>query len=63
VWFIDARPNGNPPSSQRLTTGKLTASAMVIAIGNGRTAVVTVASPAAAPAGPAPATTRRRQVT
>jgi len=46
VWFIYARPKGNPPSGQRLTTGKLTASAMVIAIGNGRTAVVTVASPA-----------------
>jgi hypothetical protein len=46
VWFIYARTKGNPPSGQRLTTGKLTASAMVIAISNGRTAVVTVASPA-----------------
>jgi hypothetical protein len=41
VWFIYARPKGNPPSGQRLTAGKLTASGMVIAVSNGRTAVVT----------------------
>jgi hypothetical protein len=46
VWFIYGRPKGNPPSGQRLTTAKLTASAMVIAVSNGRTAVVTVGSPA-----------------
>jgi hypothetical protein len=46
VWFIYARPKSNPPSSQRLAVGKLTDSAMVIAVSNGRTAVVT-AGPAA----------------
>jgi hypothetical protein len=40
VWFIYMRPE-NAPSSQRLATGKLTASGMVIAVSNGRTAVVT----------------------
>jgi hypothetical protein len=43
VWFIYARPKSNPPPSQRLTVGKLTVSAMVIAVSNGRTAVVTAA--------------------
>ncbi len=43
VWFIYARPQGNLRSGQRLTAGKLTASALVIAISNGRTAVVTAA--------------------
>ncbi len=46
VWFIYARPRNNPPPGQRLTTGKLTASAMVIAVSNGRAAIVTVASAA-----------------
>jgi len=41
VWFIYARSKSNPPSSQRLTVGKLTASAMVIAVSNAHTAVVT----------------------
>jgi hypothetical protein len=38
VWFIFMRPKN---ASQRLTSGKLTASAMAIAIANGKTAVVT----------------------
>jgi hypothetical protein len=38
VWFIFMRPKN---ASQRLTSGKLTASAMVIAIANGKRAVVT----------------------
>jgi hypothetical protein len=41
VWFIYARPKSSSLSSQRLAVGKLTASAMVIAVSNGRTAVVT----------------------
>jgi hypothetical protein len=44
VWFIFMRPKN---ASQRLASGKLTASAMVIAIANGKTAVVT-AGPATA---------------
>jgi hypothetical protein len=43
VWFISMRPRGTPSSGQQLTVGKLTSSAMVIAISNGRTAVVTAA--------------------
>jgi len=43
VWFIYARPKSNPAASQRLAAGKLTASAMVIAVSNGRTAMVTAA--------------------
>jgi hypothetical protein len=43
VWFIFMRPKNPAASSQRLITGKLTASAMAIAISNGRTAVVTAA--------------------
>ncbi len=43
VWFIYARPNGSRPPNQRLAVGKLTASAMVIAVSNGRRAVVTTA--------------------
>jgi hypothetical protein len=42
VWFIYARP-ATPSSSHRLTVGKTRASAMVIAVRNGRTAVVTAA--------------------
>jgi hypothetical protein len=44
VWFIFMRPKN---ASQRLASGKLTASAMAIAITNGKTAVVT-AGPATA---------------
>jgi hypothetical protein len=43
VWFIYMRPKNTARSSQRLVTGKLTASAMVIAVSNGRAAVVTAA--------------------
>jgi hypothetical protein len=43
VWFIYMRPTNSAVSSQRLVAGKLTASAMVIAVSNGRTAVVTAA--------------------
>jgi len=43
VWFIYMRPPHTAPSSQRLVAGKLTASAMTIAVSNGRTAVVTAA--------------------
>jgi hypothetical protein len=43
VWFIYARPVGTPPSGQRLAVGKLTASAMAIAISNGTAAVVRTA--------------------
>jgi hypothetical protein len=43
VWFIYMRPKNTTPSSQRLVAGKLTASAMTIAVSNGRTAVVTAA--------------------
>jgi hypothetical protein len=43
VWFIYARLKSNPPSSRRLAAGKLAASAMVIAVSNGRMAVVTAA--------------------
>lgn len=41
VWFVYVRPKTNPPPTQRLAVGKLTANAMVIAVSNGRTAVVT----------------------
>ena len=41
VWFIYVRPKNTASSSQRLVAGKLTASAMVIAVNNGQTAVVT----------------------
>lgn len=44
VWFIFMRPKN---AGQRLASGKLTASAMAIAIANGKTAVVT-AGPATA---------------
>jgi hypothetical protein len=40
VWFIYARLASTPSSPRRLSVGKLTVSAMVIAISNGRTAVV-----------------------
>ena len=43
VWFIYARPRGAPPSGHRLSAGKVAGSAMVIAIDNGRTAVVSAA--------------------
>jgi hypothetical protein len=43
VWFVYLRPKNTAPSDQRLTAGKLTASGMVIAVSNGRTAVVTAA--------------------
>jgi hypothetical protein len=42
VWFIYARP-ATPSPSHRLTVGKTRASAMVIAVRNGRKAVVTAA--------------------
>ncbi len=41
VWFIYERPRSTPPAGQRPTAGKLASSAMVIAVRNGRTAVVT----------------------
>jgi hypothetical protein len=41
VWFIYVRSNGTRSSRSGLTAGKPTASAMVIAIRNGRTATVT----------------------
>lgn len=40
VWFLYQRPNSTGRSHQRLVAGKLTASAMVIAVSNGREAVV-----------------------
>jgi hypothetical protein len=43
VWFIFMRPKNTASSSQRLAAGKLTSSAMAIAISNGRMAVVTAA--------------------
>jgi hypothetical protein len=43
VWFIYARPAGTPSASDRPAVGKTRFSAMVIAISNGRTAVVTAA--------------------
>jgi hypothetical protein len=43
VWFISVRPRNAPASGQHLAVGQLTASAMVIAVSNGRTAVVTAA--------------------
>jgi hypothetical protein len=43
VWFIYLRPKNTAGPGQRLVTGKLTASGMVIAISNGRTAMVTAA--------------------
>jgi hypothetical protein len=42
VWFIYARPP-TPSPSHRLAVGKIRASAMVIAVRNGHTAVVTAA--------------------
>jgi hypothetical protein len=42
VWFIYARP-ATPSPSRRLAVGKTRASAMVIAVRNGHTAVVTAA--------------------
>jgi hypothetical protein len=42
VWFIYARP-ATPSPSHRLAVGKIRASAMVIAVRNGHTAVVTAA--------------------
>jgi hypothetical protein len=43
VWFIYVRSNRAGSSRSRLTTGQPAASAMVIAVRNGRTAVVTAA--------------------
>ena len=43
VWFIYARPD-TPSPGHRLTVGKTRASAMVIAVRNGHTAVVTAAT-------------------
>jgi hypothetical protein len=43
VWFIYGRLADTHPGSRQLAGGKLPASAMIIAVGNGRTAVVTVA--------------------
>jgi hypothetical protein len=42
VWFIYARPAAASPS-RRLVVGKTRASAMIVAVGNGHTAVVTAA--------------------
>ena len=42
VWFIYARP-ATPSPSHRLAVGKTRPSAMIIAVSNGRTAVVTAA--------------------
>jgi hypothetical protein len=44
VWFIYERPRGTVSPGHRLPTGKVRASAMVIAVENGRTAVVTAAA-------------------
>lgn len=41
VWFIYVRPARTTSPTQRLTVGKLTTNAMIIAVSNGRTAVVT----------------------
>ena len=43
VWFIYARPRGTASSGHRLSVGKVAGSAMVIAVNNGRTAVVSAA--------------------
>jgi hypothetical protein len=43
VWFMYERPRGTVPPDQRLSTGKVTASAMAIAVENGHTAVVRAA--------------------
>jgi hypothetical protein len=43
VWFIYARPRGTTSPGLRLRTGKVAASAMIIAVENGHTAVVTAA--------------------
>ncbi len=43
VWFIYARPRGTVSPGRRLSAGKVVASAMVIAVENGRTAVVRAA--------------------
>ena len=40
VWFIYARPRGTASSGHRLGTGKVAVSAMIIAVANGHTAVV-----------------------
>jgi hypothetical protein len=47
VWFIFGRLADSHPVSKHLPGGKLTASAMAIAVSNGATAVVTVAPRAA----------------
>ena len=43
MWFIYARPTGTRPPSHRPALGKVAASAMIIAVSNGRSAVVTAA--------------------
>jgi hypothetical protein len=43
VWFIYERPRGAPPSGHPRSAGKVAGSAMVIAIDNGHTAVVSAA--------------------
>ncbi len=43
VWFIYARPRGTASSGHRLSVGKVAGSAMVIAVENGHTAVVSAA--------------------
>ena len=43
VWFIYVRPATTPSPSHRLTIGKTRASAMIIAVRDGHTAVVTAA--------------------
>jgi hypothetical protein len=47
VWFIFGRLSNSHPASKHLPGGKLTASAMAIAVSNGATAIVTVAPQAA----------------
>lgn len=43
VWFIYARPTGTRSPGHRPAVGKVAASAMIIAVSNGRSAVVTAA--------------------
>jgi hypothetical protein len=43
VWFIYVRPGSTPSPSHRLATGRVDVNAMIIAVSNGRTAVVTAA--------------------
>jgi hypothetical protein len=43
VWFMYVRPQGTVSPGSRLSTGKVAASAMVIAVENGHTAVVRAA--------------------